>query len=1064
MAFSTSVYTDPGTYIQEVLVPGQINIAGQPLTLCLVGVGARNKTQRDEAVVRAFIEAEDFSADAGMSASPYQGTLQYHGDRSLSNTVVKRNGVTIADSQLSYPAATLTGTADLSGNIDMTVAGIGNNLGIEMDGNDAVTISLHDPLNLIHDRVDASTLSVGELFPGPIRGVLETATQIDFNFDAWTDGGGPIRTLTITGRDANGLVITEVITPGAGAYTGVKQTVAAFSRVSSIAAVEAGVTGDVDVGVAASNVAAQALYNTGGTATNANTDGTGSTLYVANTTVTESAMDMADVSTIINQALSAATLGGARGYGAAYSAVAAASGNFVALTSPVATPSSDIRLFAAITADATADAFGTMPQRAATVIQVADPSFVAGDTDWTVDYLADEDDEASGTGVSVTAGATVKLTSVGTPFAATDVGKYITVSGCTNAANNGRFQVLTLFSTASVTYTNASGVPETSGFAWSLEPRSDALANVAAELTRVGSFAGTDNFRANEDYVLTGGTVDWSYPDASSTAVITGTPTVSFDLATGAPDPDHTRLSIDGQVAFNMYLGSVPQIVAGGVGGLAETLPLGYNAAGTKTAVTAAIAAANINAWLANHPAYGPRRYASVASVSATRVALTSPTNGRGGSVTIMDPAGSTVASASTLVFGGTSSALGIGTRPSIGTTYFVSYGYLRPTSDYNIVRQHFSKDQALTEVGDVATDNPLAIATEIAFLNGAPNITTVQINNLTNQVGGGGDGTGNPTLIEVQDALAGAARSSTPTEMVLVGTAGTPLAHQVELFQHVEEQTGPLEKNYRRGWYGMDRGTQIGDKDTADTLLFRAGRTLKYTSNSPGRGRAVLMCPPDITGVTRTLRLPDDSIVTEHPLDSTYLAVACAAKFTSFISVAEALVRKTLRGFDLATVTSPLLKAERHRLASGGVTVVTLDAGRFILLDPITTERAAGAVIHFEQIQATGMKDNVTRKVDLALDNNIVGIVPSDLASFLIDIKLVIAAVLTGEISAGSIGPFRDENAAARPIDITTDIIVSQDATDPTKFAFGYYFNLRYPALRLFGQYSVDNPYFVSS
>lgn len=140
---------------------------------------------------------------------------------------------------------------------------------------------------------------------------------------------------------------------------------------------------------------------------------------------------------------------------------------------------------------------------------------------------------------------------------------------------------------------------------------------------------------------------------------------------------------------------------------------------------------------------------------------------------------------------------------------------------------------------------------------------------------------------------------------------------------------------------------------------------------------------------------------------------------------------------------------------------VVTYDAGVFKILDPVTTEAGGGGLAAFSYESTSSQKDNVSRKVDQALDSNLVGIVPTDLSDFIIDIKLVISGVLTGEIGSGAIGPFRNTDNTPRGIDLIRDIEVQQSPNDPTKFFFKYWYNLRYPALRLFGEFSVDNPFF---
>jgi hypothetical protein len=105
--------------------------------------------------------------------------------------------------------------------------------------------------------------------------------------------------------------------------------------------------------------------------------------------------------------------------------------------------------------------------------------------------------------------------------------------------------------------------------------------------------------------------------------------------------------------------------------------------------------------------------------------------------------------------------------------------------------------------------------------------------------------------------------------------------------------------------------------------------------------------------------------------------------------------------------------------------------------------------------------KDNVTRAVTKTIDKNLRGLVPDDLADFIFDIKTFISAVLTALILAKAIGPYKDANGATRDINLATDIQVQQSVSEATKFLFRYFFMLKYPALRFFGEFSCDNPFF---
>lgn len=558
----------------------------------------------------------------------------------------------------------------------------------------------------------------------------------------------------------------------------------------------------------------------------------------------------------------------------------------------------------------------------------------------------------------------------------------------------------------------------------------------ATSFVRVGAFPGVTTYRQNIDFTTpTAGILNWT--GATKAATTSGVTAATFDLSTN----DTIRLAFDGRATVDIDLN-----------GLASP-PLGYANPATPASATATEIAANINAVVANSSVYGPA-YRAVAVAISNQVVLTSPTVGSTGSVSILHPA---ALDATTTIFGlgptQTRVVTGTGAVPAAGSTYFATYEYTRPAADYNTPQQFFTLDQALAFTGPITATNRLAIATEIVFRNGAPSILLVQVDDSSSN--------GNPTPVEFQVALDALATRSTATDIVLIDSA---LDTQTRLLQHIEDQNGPVAQNYRRGYFGMVNNTPIGDVDTADTLVFRAARTLQVAADSPARGRLMLVAPPGIEGIRKTLLLEDGSTTTVT-LDAPYLACGIVGRLASFTSPADALVRSAIAGFDADdSVFTPWVRAERAQLAQNGVTVVTFDAGRFLLLDPISTERGGGGLIQFEQWSTSVQKDNIVRQVTAALDANVVGIVPVDVTDFIIDIKQIIASVLTGAVAEGAIGPFVDPIGNRRAIDLNQDIVVEQSPNDPTQYNFNFFFNLRYPALRLFGQYSVDNPFFVQT
>lgn len=562
----------------------------------------------------------------------------------------------------------------------------------------------------------------------------------------------------------------------------------------------------------------------------------------------------------------------------------------------------------------------------------------------------------------------------------------------------------------------------------------DVLANADAltpldRIVNVGAYPGGTSFTKNTDYQETGNTIEWDSVIWAN-ATITGN-VGPYSVVAATNDKLYLSLNNNSPILITLTTG----------------LPT----------PTAAQVAADINAALAASTDYGPA-YAHVASDNGGALQLDVPDpfenfpaqKGVSSSIEFLDTSDNAFAA----IFG-TGITLpyavsGVGLRPAFGATYYITYDYTRPASDYETAHRVFDPDQLYEYTSPLTLDNyirnKLCIAGEIAFENEANSIWLVQINDSTTP--------GIPTQNQINAAIDVCAEKKGITEVVVLDTSRTTAVYTM---QHVSEQSSMLEKHYRRGWYGMARGTDPGDPDTPDTFIYRSTQVLQPGNTSPGRGRHILCAPGS---VERTITLDTQQEVTLE-LDGSYLATAVCAAFTALPSPSSALIGKFVKSFNEEGFET-YLRGERHAMADKGVTVVTLDAGRFVLLDPLTTEAGGGKVVQFEEPSASAQKDAVTDTIDNLVSTNLVGVVPDDLADFISDIKKWIMLGLLAQINAGTIAPYRDEAGFPRDIDASTDIQVYQSSTDPRTFYFKYWFNLKYPAKRFFGEYSVDNPFFA--
>lgn len=571
-------------------------------------------------------------------------------------------------------------------------------------------------------------------------------------------------------------------------------------------------------------------------------------------------------------------------------------------------------------------------------------------------------------------------------------------------------------------------------------------------LVSVGSTKSGTNFQVGrKDYVLNSATVDWSVNSAGYIYGVTGPFNLSA-IDTIIVDVDNVldTYSLTAQVTIDLV-------------GL-SLAPIGYvaNPGGTAgDASTVANVVTNINAVLAS--ALGPR-YKAVATsathpvTSATVVKLTGVSVGRIGTVTVREP--STSPGACTTVFGGevfgasVGTGVGAGARPALGATYYVTYDYTRPDTDYNKPVLHFGPDSARAQVGSPSVStfgfNPLANAADIAFENKASFLYTIQINDTTVP--------GTPTRQEVKDALDAATVFSTATEICIVDEPGTRLDVHVDEVDHLETECSSDQGHPRRIHAGMAANTVIGDRATVNSWVGRAASTFQVSPTSPGRGRIFLNVPPQLKGLTRTITLDDNSSV-RRTMDSTYLGVAFAARRCALEAASNTMTRRQITGFNLDDITEALDPKEIKQLAGQGCNVFVFD-GSIKCLEAMSTEGASGAPVDKFLVDSTSYcKDIINAKVTEELDANVVTLVPYDVSSFLFEIRLLIAGVINREISdpKGACGPYVDAAGNRRVIDLLQDIQVLQDPDTKTKFNFRYAYNLRYPFLRGEGQYSVD-------
>jgi hypothetical protein len=432
---------------------------------------------------------------------------------------------------------------------------------------------------------------------------------------------------------------------------------------------------------------------------------------------------------------------------------------------------------------------------------------------------------------------------------------------------------------------------------------------------------------------------------------------------------------------------------------------------------------------------------ANVASLVGGAVVLTSLSSGANSFLSIGNGTANGV-----LGFQNEALDQGAGKTPAQGQEYFISYTAARPATDFNNPVLTTSYQDYISKVGPVSSTNALALGGQFIYDQDPSFVYYIQVQNT---------GTGLAAQdIDYATAIKAAELNPDLTDVVVLGHpttvgGGTKALVRQRLKEHVTNQSSLLSKAERLGWFGMSVGSTVGDAETPGTFIFAATQELQVSADSPGRGRFVLV-GPDF--VQKTFRFPDGS-VKQLKLDSTYLAAAMAALQVALPSPASGLLRVPVNGLD---AVNDFGVSGRNLAAANGVTIIGLRGASIVIFDPVTTDTSSA---EFREINVMAQKDHLAKRVRRDADDALVGLVPDDLAQFIIEIKTQVGQSINDEISDGAVGPFQDSNGTPRRIDLTQDVIASQRVSDPTTYDFNYSFFPKFIAKRLFGVYRAQVP-----
>jgi len=265
--------------------------------------------------------------------------------------------------------------------------------------------------------------------------------------------------------------------------------------------------------------------------------------------------------------------------------------------------------------------------------------------------------------------------------------------------------------------------------------------------------------------------------------------------------------------------------------------------------------------------------------------------------------------------------------NPTLGTTIYVDYTYVKATADYTPT-YYFSLTDIVNAFGSAdPVNNTLALGAQIAIENGAQVILACQL-----------DPADTSDLLAFRNALDKI--KTVNCNIVCVMTGDTNLFPYVKA--HVDQMSSLLERKERTAMLGLTGSITIAE--------------IEAQAASLDDKRVMLIYP---AAVRRVLDTGVDTAIGGFYLSSALAGIRCNPVY----DVAEPLTRKEVVGF--SQITDNLLRSQKNELASSGVCIVeTDDAGTARVRHALTTDMSTAENQEFSITEIVDYTGQVTRQI----------------------------------------------------------------------------------------------------
>jgi len=385
------------------------------------------------------------------------------------------------------------------------------------------------------------------------------------------------------------------------------------------------------------------------------------------------------------------------------------------------------------------------------------------------------------------------------------------------------------------------------------------------------------------------------------------------------------------------------------------------------------------------------------------------------------------------------------GNEPDPGNSYFVTANRKRLDAEFDTPIRYLTVEEARLGLYPSSTENHLWMMAEIAFETEFFGCYTVMVRSAADN---------NPhTTNDYRRAIDATETKADITDLVV-------LSHFASLGyskSSIETENDPFVAHERLLWVGPQTGTQIGDAETPNTLVYLARTTLQFSPNSPGKGNVILL---GNTSCTKTFTL-EDGTSTVIPMDGSFIAGYTAALTASFNDPALTILRRDCTAFD----TMQTWNEKEEELVGGASITFLSEVGTAIYRynESVTVDTTEVAL---NEISARTQEHYVVRRVRNELDTALIGLVPPSPLAGQIIVQDQLVKSLGGIAAENIIAPYGSElnPPQERPIDPSNDVVVFVDEIDQRLYHFKFFFNTRLPIKRLFGLYSVNTKFWSSA